>query len=594
MFDLLKTWYSTRLEEGKIRLAQAQNRLDMEDVLSSTIEEASNLVTEKSSVAGWDRTGGVSAYSHTPADQQSMLKQCRNFARFDPNAKAALLTAIYYIVGEGVKVNPQSEDPRVHKLWREFWDSPRNQMALRFPEIVLRTFRDGEVLLQYYNKDDQNLPSWKTAVRFRDVELLTTPPSDVSGAASQGILVDPNDPEKPLTYFLRRNYLSSDVEPVDAKEIQHIKILCDSEQKRGESYLQAALELFAQYKDWLKYRIILNKVRTAIVLIRKIEGGTSDDVKAIANKISESSSARTGEVKKQLPRPGTILNANSGVDYRFESANINAGDAAEDGRNIKLGMAAATNMPEYVFGDASNANYASTMIAESPFVKGIRFWQTFFEQHVKEMFRRVVQSAVDAGKLVAPPEEDIFQETGSKQIAEAVGNPPPNPESKPDAVPSKGQTSDPESDQSDEGDSSATGSLISEAEAFFKCDVQWPEIVHRDMKETTDAVVAQVNAKLVSEPTASQMLGHDYDEEVRRQQLVEAEKENNPFKQSMSPFDDPNMQAEIDSAMADLSPEESDAILKSGDASSVMQLLKKKKGSKPGMPGGKPPVPPVK
>jgi hypothetical protein len=590
MFELLKNWYGAHIEESRVRLAQVRNRLEMEEVMSSTIEEASNLVTEKSMGGGWDRTGGTSQYCHTPSDQQSMLKQCRNAARFDPNAKAALMTAVYYIVGEGVKVNPQSKDHRIQKLWREFWDSPRNHMALRFPELVLRTFRDGEILLQYYSRDEAGQPSWKTTVRFRDVELLSQPTIGQDGTgndASQGIRIDPNDPEKEIAFFLRKNYTSSEIESVDAKEIQHIKILSDSEQKRGESYLQASLDLFSYYKDWLKYRIILNKVRTAIVLIRKVEGGTSDDVKAIANKISESSTARTGQVKKQLPPPGTILNANSGVDYRFESANINAGDASEDGRNIKLGMAAATNMPEYVFGDASNSNYASTLIAESPFVKGIRFWQTFFEQHLKEMFRRVVQAAVDAGKLTAPTEEDIFQDPGSKQITEAVDpNVPPKPADEPSKVPANVSEPNPKGGDKESG----TGSMISEAEAFFKCDVQWPEIVHRDMKATTDAIIAQVNAKLVSEPTASQMLGHDYDEEVRRQQLVEEGAEHNPFKQKTDSFGDPQMDAEVNDLMAGLSPEESDAILKSGDAGSVMKLLKKKKGIIPGVPGGKPPV----
>ena len=580
MLDLFKSWAQGALEESKNFIVRKQTERAMQTFKSSLIQEASNLVSEKQAGGGWERTGGQKPYEHTAADQESMLKQCRNAARFDANAKAALQTAVFYIVGEGVKVMPQSKDPRIQKLWREFWEAPRNKMALRFPELVLRTLRDGETLLQFFSKDDNDKPSWKTTVRFRDVQLLTQPPLEYGGpgdGASQGIKVDPLDPEKAISFYLKKSYTGNEIDTVPAEDMLHIKLNADSEQKRGESFLQAALPLFTYYGDWLKYRIILNKVRTAIVMIRKVEGGTSDDVKAIANKIAASSTAKNGEERKQFPGPGTVINASAGVDYRFENANIAAGDASEDGRNIKLGMAAATNMPEYVFGDASNANYASTMIAESPFVKGIRFWQTFFEEHLKEIYRHVIQNAVKAGALQAPVEEDIFAEPGTTDIAEDAQSADPS-------IPAKTPSED-EGDGSDanqlEKDPSATGSVISEAEAFYKCDVQWPEIVHRDMKETTDAVIAQVDAKLVSESTASQMLGHDYDEEVRRQAVVEEGAENNPFKQkSEDPFADPAMQSEVDAAMNDLTPEEADAILKSGDASSVMQMVKAKKSTK--------------
>jgi len=583
MLDIIRNTYKRWVDESALRAEEVRNMLDSAKVFHSTIEEASGMVTERSGGQGWDQTG-ASKYSHTPSDRQSMIRQCRNMARFDPNAKAALLNVVYYIVGEGVKVNPCSKDERIHKLWREFWEAPRNRMALRFPEFVLRTLRDGEVFLQYFSKDDTGAPSWKTTVRFRDPELLTQAPLEYAGAqvdTTEGIQVDPDDPERALRYFIKKSESSGLVDVVDAKDIQHAKILADSEQKRGESHLQAILKLVASYDDWLRYRIILNKVRTAIVLVRKIEGGTSDDVKKIAAGISQSSTAKDGSVAKRMPNPGTMLTASAGVDYRFESANINAADAADDGRNMKLGMAAGTNNPEYVFGDASNANYASTMIAESPFVKGIRHWQTIFEWHLKEMFRRVVQAAVDAGKLTAPAEDDIFAEPG-EQLAEA-GDPKAAKEQPETGEAPTGK----ESSQGQQGTSPTPGSLISDAEAFFKCDVQWPEIIHRDIKQLTDSVVAQRNAKLVSEPTAAQMLGHDYEEEVRRQAVIEETSAENPFKQQADPFEDPGMSAEIDAAMQSLSPDEAQSILKSGDMGGIMKTIQTKR--KAGMMGKKQP-----
>jgi hypothetical protein len=587
MIELVKNWYQSKVEAGRVSLEEARQKQAARRMMTTYFEEATNLVTEKSDAGGWSLTG-ASNVGHNLTDQVKMIQQARKFYRFDPNGRASLQNLVYYVIGEGVKITPQSQDERVHRLWREFWEAPRNMMGLRQNEIVLRTFRDGEVMLQYFGADALGAKTWKTSVRFRDPELCVDPGIEFAGpggAGSQGIKVDPDDPETPIEFYFKKAYDSSTIERLPADQIQHLKIFADSEQKRGESFIQPVMDLFAQYKDWLRYRIILNKVRTAIVLIRKVEGGTSDDVKAIAGKIAQSSTSREGVTQKKAPNPGTIINAGAGVDYKFESANINATDAAEDGRNIKLGMAAGTTEPEYIFGDASNANYASTLIAEAPFVKSVKYWQKFFEYQFKEMYRRVLKQAVDAGKLTAPAEEDIFLEPGVKQIAEAV-----NPVAKADS-PQGADANGSELDQSQNGPSPdqppKPGSQISEAEAFWGCDIQWPEIIHRDIKETTDSMIAQVNAGLVSEPTASQILGHDYDEEVRRQQQVELEAETNPFKKSSNPFEDPATSAEMNDLMNSLSPEESQNILKSNDPAQIVAMLKARKGPTPPPAGGK-------
>src|SRR5207302_1611450 len=116
--------------------------------------------------------------------------------------------------------------------------------------------------------------------------------------------------------------------------------------------------------------------RTAIVMIKEVTG-TPTEVSNMSKTLPLATRQVANETKSKNFRGGTIITAGPGVKYRIESPNINANDVKEDGRNIMLAMAAGMNMPEYIFGDASNANYASTMIAESPFVKMIQFFQVF-------------------------------------------------------------------------------------------------------------------------------------------------------------------------------------------------------------------------
>lgn len=579
MIALVKAWYSHKLSAYK-QLEEAEGVLEQN---LRALAEASNIVTERSDEGGWSRSLLSREKGHNFADQQSMLSQARKFFRFDPNGKAAIMTMVFYVIGEGVTITPQSKDPRVHKLWREFWRSPRNGiggMKVKFIELVLRTFRDGECFIQYFTRKEDGDSTWKTSIRFRDPALLKTPPMEYyrgqAGSADDGILMDPNDHEKPLKYFFRKDFNSTEVDVIDAKDMQHIKIFADSDQKRGESYIQSIMEMLQNYKDWMQYRIVLNKVRTSIVLIRKIVGG-SQDVQNIKATLRQSPTAKSGEAKKRVPPPGTIINANAGVDYEFKSPNINATDAAEDGRNIKLSMAAGTNLPEYVFGDASNANFASTMIAESPFVKGIKFWQLLFEAHAAEMFRRVLQAAVDAQKIVPPPEEDIFSAEGETPVEEAEEKEklPVPAKGKEKVPPKEGEEEDPEGERPDL-------KAITEAEAFWGCDAQWPEVVHREIDKTTNAVIAQKNAGIISDATAASILGHDYEEEVRKQKLIDAESADNPFKKA-DPFGQQDLQglfdqgAEEDDLMSSLTPEEKKQIL-DGDSATVAAFVKKKLG----------------
>jgi hypothetical protein len=555
-------------------------RLEVEKLSLQRLEEATNLVTERPDTGGWFRSGQLDQ-SHLPSERATMIRQARNLWRFDPNARAVLATLVYYIVGEGVKVTPQSDDPRLHKLWREFWNAPRNKMALRQAEIVLRALRDGETLIQFFKRargeDGKDEATWKTTVRFRDPDLLRDPGLEYTGStipAKDGIQLDPNDPERAIAFFFQRNYDdATKIDKVKAEDMLHIKIGADSEQRRGESYIQPVMEMFGQYKEWLRYRIVLNKVRTAMVMIRKVTGSAAD-VEAIKGTLQQSPTARSGEQKKRIPPAGTVLNANGGVDYEFKSANINATDAAEDGRSMKLSMAAGSVVPEYTFGDASNANYASTLIAESPFVKGVRFWQTFFEFYLKEIYRRVLQAAVDAQKLTPPPDDDIFAEEGAaKPVQEAEGTPP--------VPPKEGEEPEEEPAEGAEKPKKKMGidplHEMSESEKFWGCDVQWPEIVHRDMKETATAVIQMRDAGLISDPTAAAVLGYDYEEEVRKQQLVQEEEANNPFKQQASPFgDEGDMDKELQDLVKGLSPDEAQKVMKSNDPAQVAALIREK------------------
>lgn len=544
----------------KLRLAEKKASL-------SILEAAGNLVTEKPTDEGWmksdtsDRRKG-----HLEPDQMEMIRQARWFFRWDPNGRAALQTINNFVIGNGIKITPKDSSPMGRWVWREFWTAKRNKMRLKQFEIVNRAFRDGEVFIELFDEADGE-PTGKTTIRFHDPLLIKNPsgtPQGYDQANTQnGIETDPDDFEKIVKYWVQSRSDENVFRAVPAEKMIHIKIFSDSDQRRGESWVQPVMTFFTHYKTWVTNRMILNKMRSAVVMVKKLTGNSSD-VSRIAAQPPASSTTSTGEDKNQSIRGGTVLVANRGVDYEMMSANINAQDAAEDGRNIKLSIAAGTNLPEYIFGDASNANYSSSMVSESPFIKSIEFWRFFFEYWFGEIHCKVKENAVKAKILKAPNDEEYLRK-----------------------IKGEGGLSEEQTEELMPG-----GQIETPTEIFFGIDAQWNEVIHRDMKAQAEALSVLRANGWVSDPTASAVAGFDWEEEVRKQRDAEedAAENNNPLLKGgsdpMGDQGDAQTQAEIDDLLKGMTPDEKEEILKTNDPAALMKLVT----AKMKMSNGKMPV----
>jgi hypothetical protein len=64
------------------------------------------------------------------------------------------------------------------------------------------------------------------------------------------------------------------------------------------------------------------------------------------------------------------------------------------------------------------------------------------------------------------------------------------------------------------------------------CRVNWATLVHRNLKEDTEAMVLQMNAGVVSKRTVSERCGYDFDEEldqIAREEALEREMFGDPM-----------------------------------------------------------------
>lgn len=589
MIDLLKNLYKRKVNELRNDVQRQEVEAKAIQEAARVLEEASDLVVDRpDTTGGWTRRYQVNDWEkgHIQANQLEVVRKSREFARWDPHAHGILRTMDNYIMGKGLTLQPKADDPMVWYIWRDFATADRNKWTLKQFEIVHRSFRDGEVFIRIFHKDDQGNPTGKSTIRFLD-PLLIRHPTEGTGkmddepnqSIKNGVVTDPEDVEDVKSYQYMNLADRSKFTTIPAEEVIHIKLNADSDQKRGEPGIQSILVYFRHYEQWIENRILLNKMRTAIVMIKKVEG-TPTEVANMSRTLPTATRQIANETKKKNFRGGTVITEGPGVTYRMESPNINASDVKEDGRNIILAMASGMNMPEYIFGDASNANYASTMIAESPFVKMIQFFQVFFEFHFAALYKKVLQNAVK-GKLLEEPndEEFIAKLKNIRTLAEDA--PPPKPGTaaeKPELSPREAALKELMPD----------GRMETPTEIFYGVDITWPEIVHRDVDKQAMALAVMRQNGWISDPTATSTLGYEYGEEVRKQRKVEedAEIEENPLLSVGGSGDAGDMAGEMNSMLGSMSPEEKQTILKSTDPQEIQGIVAKYHGAKAGAAAG--------
>jgi capsid protein len=181
---------------------------------------------------------------------------------------------------------------------------------------------------------------------------------------------------------------------VPADEMLHTRLGVDSNQKRGVTIFTPVLDVLDHYDQWMKTELLARKLQSSIVLWRKVQGSPQQ-----ATTLADGAATGYGDRRERL-KPGTILTTNHATEIQFLQPQTNFGDAVPLGRMLLLATAAGAGLPEFMLtADASNANYASTMVAEGPAVKLFQSEQAFFAGEFTRLWRRVMGEAVAAGLL---------------------------------------------------------------------------------------------------------------------------------------------------------------------------------------------------
>ena len=429
------------VQDAEMKLREAEIRMQTEyfNTMSEILQVVPRFAKDSDEGEWSSLTSGKHIYDEMDID--NMQESAMKLYYTDPTARGIIDMMVNFVVGRDAHITPHDDNVKVVEWWDAF--GKKNNIDMKFKELVRRSFRDGEAFLRFFRSKEQG-GKGVPLVRFVDPSDIKDP----NNKYSFGIQTSPGDVEDVKYYWLKNG------DKVHAEDMVHVKINVDGNVKRGVSFLVGIAKYIVKYGGWMDDRIMLNKIRTMFSLIIKVTGITPDTFKQKFKDVTRGSVSAndSSDPNKQMMRPGSVLVATPGVDYEFKNLQIHAPDTATDGRLIELQVAKGTGLTEYVVrADSSNSNYSSTMVAESPMVRMFEAWQDIFQYPMKQIFENVMTRGVRYRKI--PKESNV------------------------------------------------------------ECDVNFAALIHRDLKEETEAYLAQTSAQLVSKKTISEKLGYDYKSE---------------------------------------------------------------------------------
>lgn len=390
-----------RLQTARLR-ARYQRRIH-ERLLELTEVSGPQPVSEDG--GEWSLLGGGRGLGETA--RADLRTQARELTRTNPYACNILRLLEVYVAGPGLKLMHQPRDQReqgadidelrrrADRLWGDFL--AHNQRHYSFAEHSRRAWRDGECFLRKFSHSQ-----WPPEVRFVDPEAIGPTREHPD---SQGIVTEEGDVESPL-WYLRIDPASGRLrEAIDAADMLHTRVGVDSNQKRGVTIFTSVLDSLQRFTQWSEVELTARRLQSSIVLWRKVTGGLAGSATSFHSDSVLEDLRDPAAPSPQRLQPGSVLTTGNSTEIEFIQPDTNYADAVPLGRLLLLNAAAGAGLPEFMLtSDASNANYASTMIAEGPAVKMFQAQQQFFAQEFTRLWKWVMQNAVAAGALPS----DVF------------------------------------------------------------------------------------------------------------------------------------------------------------------------------------------
>ncbi len=256
--------------------------------------------------------------------------------------------------------------------------------------------------------------------RFLECEQITQPADprpleDWLGCGEEfpscwkfGVHTSLRETDRALGYHVIYDGTGLDWDYVPAARMEHFKRNVPANAKRGVSDFFSVLGDLEREAKLRRNTAEGAALQAAIAWIQETPPGTlRGDAQSQSNEdfffVYDRPNASGGMTRQYVNRypAGTILKPSAGTTYKpGPLGSERNSNFVLVGQYILRSIAVRWNIPEYLISsDASNANYASALVAESPFVKARESDQQFYRRHFRSLLWKVLRLAWETGRF---------------------------------------------------------------------------------------------------------------------------------------------------------------------------------------------------
>ena len=300
--------------------------------------------------------------------------------RANPLARRIVALTTDYVVGSGIAV--RSDVEWVQRYVNEFW--ALNRMDERLYAWCDELTRSGELFV-VLRTDPVSGMGFVRAVPAVWIDAVQT---------------DPDDLERELSYHrapaggpegLEGRWwpaASAAAVPGPDEVMLHHAINRPVGCVRGESDLGPLLPWLRRYREWLENRVRLNKFKTAFLWDVTVTGspGSADAL-------------RSKRFRYQTPpEPGSIIVHDDSESWDAVTPRIDAWDAKDDGKALRLMIAAGAGVPLHFMGEGESATRATAAEMGDPTYRHYYRRQLAFGDLLLDLLRTAIRRANARGR----------------------------------------------------------------------------------------------------------------------------------------------------------------------------------------------------
>ena len=447
-------------------------------------------------------------WSHST--RQQVLSSCHAAYDRNPNAFRGLKYYAAFVVGEGFNLVCKNKD--VERVLDAFIDNPENAIRGNEQQFVIDLLTDGELFERFFEGEGETAGQVvMVPLRPWEIDYIRT---------EKGFF------RRVTSYHMQRYEREGDApdgdqdtteENVPADEVLHVAINRRRYELRGRPELYAALPWLRAHKEWLENRARQNYWRGALLWWIKVMNATGPVIAAVLSRWS------------RPPTPGSVAVESSNVEVQALTNPVGAGDAGEDGRQLRIMAATAMGLPEYFLGDGENANLATTKSQQLPALTTFgQMQQLMVEQFWYPIFQRVLQAAIDAGEL---PDEVEEQDVDGDPLYEDPDPEAPAPMPMMPTEPTDTPTDEPTAPMLPAAPAPQKKRTVATLDAF---DVSYAPIGDKEPFTLAQSLKIAVDNEWLSNEDASRELG--YDPDIQRKKIArERNRERDEVAQGLRP-----------------------------------------------------------